>query len=54
MPSSSSSQPEAGQLHRAIIDEGAGVIGAFAIGRNVTSRHLEQVARQAGTQAQPG
>ena len=34
-------------------DEAGTVIGAFAIGRDVTARHLEQVARRVGAEAQP-
>jgi PAS domain S-box-containing protein len=35
-------------------DEQGVVIGAFAIGRDATARYLEQVARRAGAEAQPG
>jgi PAS domain S-box-containing protein len=36
-------------------DESGAVIGAFAIGRDATARHLEQVARRLGAaEAQPG
>jgi len=34
-------------------DESGAVIGAFAIGRDATARHLEQVARRVGAEAQP-
>ena len=34
-------------------DEAGTVIGAFAIGRDVTALHLEQVARRVGAEAQP-
>jgi PAS domain S-box-containing protein len=34
-------------------DESGTVIGAFAIGRDATARHLEQVARRVGAEAQP-
>jgi PAS domain S-box-containing protein len=34
-------------------DASGTVIGAFAIGRDVTARHLEQVARRVGAEAQP-
>ncbi|HXE48494.1 MAG TPA: PAS domain S-box protein [Ramlibacter sp.] len=33
-------------------DEAGTVIGAFAIGRDATARHLEQVARRVGAEAQ--
>lgn len=35
-------------------DTSGTVIGAFATGRDATVRHLEQVARRVGAEAQPG
>jgi PAS domain S-box-containing protein len=34
-------------------DASGTVIGAFAIGRDVTARHLEEIARRVGAEAQP-
>jgi len=35
-------------------DEAGTPVGAFAIGRDATARHLEQVARRVSAEAQPG
>jgi len=35
-------------------DDSGTVLGAFAIGRDATARHLEQMARRANTEPQPG
>ncbi len=35
-------------------DDTGSVLGAFAIGRDATARHLEQMARRVNTEAQPG
>jgi PAS domain S-box-containing protein len=38
-----------------LLKDGSGtVLGAFAIGRDATARHLEEVARRANTESQPG
>ncbi len=35
-------------------DESGTVLGAFAVGRDATARHLGEVARRVNTEAQPG